>query len=145
MSAVDYAGIMNAIQATIEAAVPNVLVVQEAETNPGIEDQSVVAIYCIGRSAPADHQRMSAGRQTHMDLTISMFCAAFSLESVKQAKLDALALAGEVERVLMGNPDLAGTVRRFYLEGGIIDGSQGDGSFVGLAEVRLVAWVVSRL
>lgn len=148
MSAVNYGAILDAIQSVLTGKLTaGIRIEQEPALYAGAEGGSMVAIYLVERLAPDDLQRMQAGTTTHMELVVSILCLTFSLVSPKQAKLDALALAGQVEVALLTDRTLAGTVRRFRMQGGIVDSNQNmdnpDIAFVAMAEVRMSCHVVA--
>lgn len=145
MPSPDYETIMDALGARISSVLPALRVLHEPETFGGLEDGPAVGLYIVERQAPAERQRLEAGRSLHLDVKFSLMCAVFSLESIKRAKLDALNTASDVEQALMGDLTLGGAVRSMFVGGGMVDGGRGSGSFVGFAEVSVVCWVVSRL
>jgi hypothetical protein len=145
MAGPDYGAILDEIETLVVTGIPGVRVKQEPELFEGIESGPIVGVFIVDRQAPPEAQRMEAGRSLHIDLKLSILCAQWSIASVRDAKLRAISLAGDVEQVLMANRTLNERVRRMILTGGKVDGGLGNQGFSGIAEVTALCWVVSRL
>jgi hypothetical protein len=149
MARVDYYAIEQAIRDQLAGhpLLAGVTVTIEEELLFGAEQTPWVCVYLDRRDAPADRQRLAAGRQTQFLLRFSIWCWQYSLEGVSRAIQLRDDLVGAVEIALMSDRTLGGTVATSWLEGGELPSARlPDGSgWISGGEVVLIADVAATL
>jgi hypothetical protein len=142
---VNYYAIERAVQEilTKDDELANVRVTIEEELLFGAEATPWVGIYLDSREAPANRQRISAGRSTLYLVRLALWCWQYSLESVAKAIELRDDLVGKVEVVLMRHRTLKETVHMSWLEGGELPSARVPErtAWMSGGEIRLVAQV----
>lgn len=144
MARVDYYGIESAVKTLLEAdsALTGVAVGIEEEVPFREASALCVEIYATRRDAPAEMQPIRAGKTTRFLLRLSIWCWAYSLESVSKACQLRDDLMGKVEIALMGDHGLGATVNSSWQEGGEFETKASPGAQSGFGmggEIILVA------
>jgi len=138
MARVNYHDILTQIQSVLDAdADVDALTFINLEPNLDPMTGNKIYIYEESRTAPENLQRISAGRRTSIIYTVSIWCLAFSLDSVDHASQLRDDLVGFVEIALMNNRDLNNTVHTLWLNGGAFDGAPLDNGFTSAAETMV--------
>jgi len=140
---VDYYAIEKALQTLLQAdaTLTGTTVTVEAELMFGAEAAPWVGIYLDRRDAPADMQGIGAGISTRMLCRFSIWCWAFTLESIEEAIHKRDDILGKVEVALMKNRTITNNVSTSWLEGGEMPSGRipGNTGFMSGGEVVLVA------
>lgn len=141
MARVDYydleVGLKEALQDDSNLGDINIGIEQEVVAEP----KDTVLIYLEGRSAPADLQTLAAGTSTRFLVELSVWCYAYSIESVEIAARRRDDLVGKVELALMRKRDLFNRVNALWLDGGDFDTANIAGEtpgFMSGAEIKVV-------
>jgi hypothetical protein len=103
-----------------------------------------IHIYFEGRQAPADQQRIAAGRRTDFLLNYSLWCKEFHIDSVEEASRKRNHLIALTETALMGDLTLGGTVSYCWIESGDMNFAE-DNGFFSVGTIKLTAKGQTRL
>lgn len=139
MSGAGYYAVEKAIKQAINAdpELSDVRVFIEQDLVHAAESAPCVLIFISDRSAPADEQRLAAGRRTDWILSVSVLCYGWHLDSTEQAAEKRDSLMEHVETALMRDRSLGGTCDRFWLDGGSFESGPGNQGFLCAGEIAL--------
>lgn len=137
MAAIDYTNIKSEIKNVIESNTPRARVLVEREIYFGVDEPSIVAVYMMSRSVPADRQKLAAGTRGDFTISFLLRCVGFDLESTEKAAERRDSLLADVEIALMGNRDLNGKIEHLFLGGGDVIPPFQDSGFVSVGDIQL--------
>jgi hypothetical protein len=147
VSGAGYFAVEKAIRDVIAAdpELSGVRVFIEADLVFAAESAPAVYIYATGREAPANEQRLMAGRRTDFLLNISLWCVAWSLDSTERAAMQRDSLIERVELALMRDRSLGGVADTLWLDGGEFISGMGNQGFLCHGEIAVKVKVYGSL
>lgn len=131
-------GIQTVLLADASLAARGVKVEVEPDFSLAFEYGVLIAIYPDRWDAPAEMQRIGAGRRLDKRITFSLWICSMGLDLLEATRLRD-EVQGEVELALMSNRRLNNTVATSWPAGGeYLTVGPGNEDFVAMVELRLV-------
>jgi hypothetical protein len=149
MARIDYNSIADAIRTQLQndtdlnADTP-VTILVETPLMFSAESAPAIHIFFDGREAPAEQQRLAAGRRTDFILHYDLWCFEWHIDSVEEASRKRNKLIAYAETALMRDLTLGGTVGYSWIASGEMEFAEQNG-FLALGKIKLSAKAVTTL
>jgi hypothetical protein len=149
MARVDYNAIADGIRAQLQSdaalnADAPVTVLVETPLMFSAESAPAIHIFFEGRDAPADQQRLAAGRRTDFILHYDIWCYEWHIDSVEEASRKRNRLIAYAETAIMSDLTLGGAVSYSWIASGEMEFAEHNG-FLALGKIKLTAKVATTL
>ena len=147
MSGAGYYAVEKAIKDAINADedLSEVRVFIEQDIVHAAESAPCVLIFISRRDAPANEQRLSAGRRTDWILSVHLICYGWHLDDTERAAELRDSLMEHVELALMRDRLLGGACETLWLDSGGFESGPGNQGFLSAGEVSVKVKVFGTL